>query len=335
MTIDSASLKLLKTEFREFCVSELILRSIEDIFNAAEFTQAESNVQTSGARRSLVESYYASENWTEPHAIDKLIEALEFTLRISFLSDESKDQLRKICLNSGLSIDEKGYNISHDNFKSITDRFKNQFPLGLPFGIPKPDFIVKAKNEAQEFKFELKDGMGIIKSNAYPNFSFGQLERSLGMDSSTNLTLKKSMVLMNQTDYEKEFFVSYAKKFDMANKDIPVLIPQAWIQWHSQPKKNLREMISRHSDELYRVDFVAFWNNERYVIFIDDISHYAKKHGNNWRADEESYSKRLKEDRKLQREKWKVFRISNWEIRDASKVREILNDLRDYIGFEF
>jgi hypothetical protein len=28
----------------------------------------------------------------------------------------------------------------------------------------------------------------------------------------------------------------------MGNKDVPVLIPQAWIQWHSQPKRNLRSI---------------------------------------------------------------------------------------------
>jgi len=331
--MDSASLKLLKTEFREFCVRELILRNIEEIFNVAEFTQAKLELQISGERRSLVESYYASENWNEPPAVEKFIEVLEFTLRISFLCDESKNQLRQVCINSGLSIDENGYNISQDNIKKIADKFKKQFPLGLPFGVLKPDFIIQAKNEAQEFKFELKDGMGIISSDVYSNFSFRQLEKSLGIDSSTNQTLKKSMVLMNQTDYEKIFFVSYAKKFDMANKDIPVLIPQAWIQWYSQHRKNSREKLSKHSDDLYRVDFVSFWNDKRYVILVDDISHYAKKNGNVWHADEETYSKRLKEDRKLQKEKWHVFRVSNWEIKDTKKVDSILNDLKDFIGF--
>jgi hypothetical protein len=331
--MDATLLKLLKIEFREFCVNELIVRNIEDIFNAAGFTQAEPEIQTSGARRSLVESYYASKDWNEPYAIDKFIEVLEFTLRISFLSDASKDNLRHICMNAGLSIDEKGYNISYGSTQSVADKFMKQFPFGLPFGVPKPDFTIKAKHEAQEYKFELKDGMGIIKSDVYPTFSFKQLEKSIGINSSTNLTLKKSLVLMNQTDYEKEFFIAYAKKFDMANKDVPVLIPQAWIQWHSQHRKNLREKLSRHSDELYRVDFVAFWNNERYVVLIDDISHYSKKIGTDWHADEEAYSKRLKEDRSLQKEKWKVFRVSNWEIKDAKKVSSILDDLKEFIGF--
>ncbi len=119
------------------------------------------------------------------------------------------------------------------------------------------------------------------------------------------------------------------------NKNIPTLIPQAWIQWHSQTKKDLRQIDSKHSDDLYRVDFVAFWDNKRYAILIDDISHYGKKRNldNNWLADEENYSKRLKEDRKLRKEGWEVFRISNWEMRRQELIPDILEDLKNFIGF--
>jgi hypothetical protein len=115
---------------------------------------------------------------------------------------------------------------------------------------------------------------------------------------------------------------------------VPALVPQAWTQWHSSPKRDLREIDSRHSDELYRIDFVAFWDNKRYAILVDDIGHYAHKYGERWMANEESYSKRLKEDRKLRKEQWQVFRVSNWEIRSGSGVPEILNDLQEFIGFE-
>lgn len=79
---------------------------------------------------------------------------------------------------------------------------------------------------------------------------------------------------------------------------------------------------------------MAFWNNKRYVILVDDISHYAVKNDeSSWDASEENYSKRLKEDRKLRKEGWQVFRVSNWELRDDSRVEEILQDLREFIGF--
>ncbi len=160
------------------------------------------------------------------------------------------------------------------------------------------------------------------------------LEALYGLTSLTNKKFKQALVDMNQSEYEKQFFLKYAKKFDMANKDIPVLIPQAWIQWHSQIKKNLRAISSAHKDELYRVDFVAFWENKRYVILVDDISHYAIKNNSRWYADEESYSKRLKEDRKLRKENWQVFRVSNWELRDEERSQVILEDLREFFSFE-
>lgn len=44
----------------------------------------------------------------------------------------------------------------------------------------------------------------------------------------------------------------------MADKHVPLLIPQAWIQWHSLLKKDLVTQKSPMAGEFYRVDFVAF-----------------------------------------------------------------------------
>ncbi len=175
-------------------------------------------------------------------------------------------------------------------------------------------------------------GIGIIWRDVYPNFDFPTFQAACGINSETNLALKKAFFAMNQTKYEKIFFQSYARHFGMADNHIPILIPQAWIQWHSSSKKVLQASGSSLAKELYRVDFVAFWNNHRYVILIDDISHYAIKRGNQWIADEKNYSKRLEEDRKLQVEGWNIFRVSNWEVRQ-NKVSEIVIDLQKFIGF--
>ena len=114
--------------------------------------------------------------------------------------------------------------------------------------------------------------------------------------------------------------------------DVPVLVPQAWIQWHSLKKADLRAAGSSYAADLYRVDFVAFWNNRRFAILIDDISHYAVKGVGRWDANETQYSNRLKEDRKLRKEGWDVFRVSNWEIRNGG-LPEILADLREFLRF--
>ena len=179
----------------------------------------------------------------------------------------------------------------------------------------------------------MKSGIGIIWRDVYPNFDFQSFQDASGITPSTNLALKNALLAMNQTEYERVFFLAYAKHFGMADNYVPMLIPQAWIQWHSLSKRNLKASKRPLADELYRLDFVAFWENQRYAILIDDISHYAVKQGQRWIADEQSYSSRLKEDRKLQAEGWKIFRMSNWEIRDQNKIEEVLVDLQSLIGF--
>lgn len=325
-------IKLLKIEYREFCSTNLSMSLIKDIFGKAGF-KAKSGSFSNGARRSLVEEYYASENWEESETVRKLLQAIEYTLQVYYLSDEAKEMLRSKCRESGIEVEDKGSRIGYEGNSYKGDLFKQQFPAGLPFGVLKPDFAVKAEKGGQTLKFELQSGIGIITDNVYPNFDFKKLEATFGLDSATNRILKRALVEMNQTQYEKVFFSSYAKKFDIGRKSVPMLIPQAWIQWHSQPKHNLRSASSLHKDDLYRVDFVAFWKNQRYVILVDDISHYAAKHSEHWIADEDAYAKRLKEDRKLRKEKWHVFRVSNWELKNTEIIEDVLEDLRTFIGF--
>jgi hypothetical protein len=207
--------------------------------------------------------------------------------------------------------------------------FKQQFPVGLPFGwAAKPDFAILAAKDAQSLGFELKDGLWILHDHhdVYPNFSFLDLEKICNISHDCNTKLKVSLVNMNQTPCEKTLFKAYGKKFGMADSDeVPLLIPQAWIQWHSQPKKRLRKAKSAHADEPFRIDLVAFWNNQRYAILVDDIGHYARQNKDEiWVANEEKYSIHLKEERKLRKDGWHVFRISNWEIRHEHLLQEVL-----------
>jgi very-short-patch-repair endonuclease len=274
---------------------------------------------------------------SKPETHKDAIDDINNILKPSFLGIEFKNGKYKfIVLDNQKKITYTFENANTDAGMS-GDLFVQQFPAGLPYGVTKPDFRIFSDKGIQKLEFELKNGMGILKQDIYPNFTSKMLKKICGVDESSEDSRKqfsKNLREMNQTDKEEEFLCEYAKTFQMATSDIPILIPQAWIQWHSKNKKNLREIDSKHSDELYRVDFVAFWNNKRYAILIDDISHYGKLNGSIWNADEESYSMRLKEDRKLRKEGWEVFRISNWEIRNKDLLPEILTDLTDFIGFE-
>jgi hypothetical protein len=322
----------LRSEFREFCV-DLVLRQIDDIFQMAGIQPGQSARVVNGARRSRVEEYYASIDWTDLTDTQNFLKVIGLVLSQSYISDEKKEFIRNICIKEGLVVEgqqvQLPQTISPD---APDDLFVHQFPGGLPFGLVKPEFAVTAKEGKQSLKFELKSGIGIIWRDVYPNFDFSTFQAACGINSETNLALKKALFNMNQTEYEKTFFQSYARHFGMADNHIPILIPQAWIQWHSSSKKVLQASGSSLAKELYRVDFVTFWNNHRYAILIDDISHYAIKHGNQWIVDEKTYSKRLEEDRKLQAEGWKIFRVSNWEVKQQ-KVGEIVIDLQKFIGF--
>ena len=328
----TTNLKTLKLEFRELC-STLYIKQINSLFSSAGFIISNNNPSLDGTRRGCVDAFYESADWSNEETVKNFFKVIEFTLHQSYLSDETKDCLRNFCRDNGFDVEDN--KIICKDLVSDSDLFIYQFPAGLPFGVPKPSFSITALKGSQTLKYEIKDGIGLLKGKIYPNFSFKMLEMLCNVNSSTNAALKRSLRDMNQSEYEKDFFLAYATKFDMASQDIPVLIPQAWIQWHSQTKKNLRDTGSTHADELYRADFVAFWNNKRYIILVDDIKHYAIQKGVRWDANEESYAKRLKEDRKLQNENWHVFRVSNWELRDKEKVEAILEDLRDFIGFYF
>lgn len=321
-----------RLEFREFCIG-LVLRQIDDIFQMAGIPlgNISSNRNISGERRTRVEEYYASIDWTNEQDCEKFLTTVGLVLSQSYISKESRDSLLELCTREGWVID--GYRIRLPDAKINSDLFKLQFPAGLPFGVPKPDFAVTSNVSGQSLKFELKSGIGIIWKDVYPDYDFQLFQTACGINSETNLALKKALFAMNQTDSEKTFFQMYAKHFKMAEDKVPILIPQAWIQWHSLSKRDLRAKKSPQADEPYRLDFVAFWKNKRFAILIDDISHYAVKRESQWIADEIAYSKRLDEDRKLQIEGWNVCRVSNWEMRDSEKVMDILVNLQSIIGF--
>lgn len=322
----------LRFEFREFCVS-LYLRQIDDIFTMAELTPGvlPQNPNVSGDRRSRVQEYYEGIDWGNINDARKFLKVIGMVLSQSYIDPSQRSFLTKLCENSGLVVDGTDIFLS-DGQGAEENLFKRQFPVGLPFGISKPSFAITASNDRQSLKYEVRSGQGLIKDDVYPDFSFTIFQEKLDIVKDTNRALRESLWAMNQTEHEKKFMRTYAEIFNMVDRHVPLMIPQAWIQWHSETKPNLREHGSSHADELYRLDFVAFWKNKRYAVLIDDISHYGRKLKNQWLANPERYSMRLKEDRRLQKQGWYVFRVSNWEIENDAILKEILSDFGEFIG---
>ncbi len=216
-----------------------------------------------------------------------------------------------------------------------TDLFAAEFPAGLAFGRSKPTVNVGSTKGRAIPEFEPSPETHVLRSGIYPDLDFVKLtsilEGSVGIDARNRM--KRFIWNTAETECERKFLQSYAVTFEMADAHVPVLVPQAWIQWHSSTKAHLRDQNSKHADRLLRVDFVAFWADRRFAILVDDRGHYATKASSAWVPSDERYSQRLKEDRWLRKERWEVFRVSNWEMREANTLVEIMQDLRDFVDF--
>lgn len=108
---------LLRNDFREFCVSYLVLRQIRDVFNMAGIKQGElpSDQIISGQRRALVEEYYISLNWESEIDVNKFLKVLGYTFAQSYLAEDNKKLFRKWCNREELIID--GINIYRKSSK--------------------------------------------------------------------------------------------------------------------------------------------------------------------------------------------------------------------------
>ncbi|MEH1811116.1 MAG: hypothetical protein V7K26_04505 [Nostoc sp.] len=322
----------LKIYLEQYCCDFFSKKQIDTIFSGGGFTRDESiNFEY---KRDLISQYYKSVDWESPVIIPKLNQVIETILYSIHLPDDAKNNFRKTLSDIGFKFDVN--RVIYQPIIPNNSLFISQFPVGLPFGKPKPEFAVQIDRGSQKLKFEWKNGIGIIDFNVYPDLTYQKLAQNFNLHlGTTDTSLRRALRDMNQTEYETNFFLHYAKTFNMANKNIPILIPQAWIQWHSQSKKYLNPTSSLNINDIYRVDFVAFWKNKKFAIFIDDISHYAtRKHNQEtWLASEEEYSQNIQQARKLMKEGWFVIRFSNWEIKQKELLDKAMIDLQQIIVF--
>jgi hypothetical protein len=98
---------LLRHDFREFCVTNFVLRQIDDVFDIAGLKPGvlPGDKVISGQRRTRVEEYYASIKWTSEQDTSKFLKVLEYTLAQSFLTNDAKKSLKESLQREGLVID--------------------------------------------------------------------------------------------------------------------------------------------------------------------------------------------------------------------------------------
>jgi hypothetical protein len=118
---------------------------------------------------------------------------------------------------------------------------------------------------------------------------------------------------------EEDFFCDKRDKLDRAlwaTMRFPALIPQVWLNYlTAASEKHIRALDENPS----RVDFVAFYNNQRHIIEIDGPSHYSdyRKTTGTYTPNERAYARNLRVERSLRREDWVLTRIARIEVRDA------------------
>ncbi len=97
----------LRINFREWCVTYLYLRQIEDLFAMVGIRPGHlsSDRPFSGARRTLVEEYYASINWEAEGDVEKFLKLLGYALTQTYLKEDARTALRKLCQQEELLID--------------------------------------------------------------------------------------------------------------------------------------------------------------------------------------------------------------------------------------
>lgn len=99
---------LFRVDFREFCVSYLVLRQINDCFSSSGIRKGQlpSDRPVSGQRRALVEEYYSTLEWGKSEDADKFLQVVQFVYAQSYSSDEPRKTLQAVLEREGYAIEK-------------------------------------------------------------------------------------------------------------------------------------------------------------------------------------------------------------------------------------
>ncbi len=319
------NVEILKTDFREFCVTILYISNINEIFTAAGIAQGKSEKNLSGDRRSLVEDYYASLNWESMESIRKFGKVLENTLLISKIGEEEKQGLRWLCEKHGFTVDKNGYRV-YPTTLGVGNNVKN---LIFAATGPKPEII---------FSDSVSNDIEIVKNADYcliydrPIKSHGLLWKEL-VDwwrerEQLNEELDREEVgrklyvrLRESLDSKPEqlFWRIYFKKFYESFQDkLPALVPQVYLHYDPYTLKHLhgqRRLVRQRMDFLFLLS-----DRIRIVIEIDGKQHYAEEDT----ASPRLYSEMVAEDRRLKLCGYEVYRFGGYELNSESEAERIV-----------
>ena len=309
----SPNLKILKIEFREFCVEHLVLRQIDDVFTSADFQRTISSTMYSGERRTRVEEYYASADWSNMKTIRCFITVLENVLLLSFIPAEAKEQLRSHCREAGFEVDSDGYEI-HLTTKGVGRQLKN---LIFAADGPKPEIVlsdsvsndIEVVNNAEYClvydKPLLKHGLLWKDLVEWWKEEFGVTLSDIEANRKLYRRLEKSLSSPPERTVWKNYFDLFYSKL---GERLPALIPQVYLHYDPYTIKQLQgeKRLLRQ-----RMDFLLLLSERvRIVIEVDGKQHYAEGD----MASPRLYAEMVAEDRNLQLAGYEVYRIGGYEL---------------------
>ncbi len=107
--------KALRHNFREFC-STVPLRLINDMFQSCDIQPGNlpQDMRVSGERRTLVEQYYASLDWTRKTDAQRFLHVISFALVQDYVPQSYKDNLRQMYSKAGFRVEGDTVSFSVD-----------------------------------------------------------------------------------------------------------------------------------------------------------------------------------------------------------------------------
>ncbi len=118
----------LRRNFREFC-SNIVLRQIDEMFlgRGIQRKEVSSEIlsQTSGQRRTRVEEYYASLDWTKPVDAQKFLNVISFALVQEYVPLDYKKRLRQLYSAAGFQVDGNTITLSVREPQDISSNATN------------------------------------------------------------------------------------------------------------------------------------------------------------------------------------------------------------------
>lgn len=322
----------LRHTLREYCVSYLSVRVLEDIFYGFGIEprdlDASEAVLYSSSRRSTIERFYKAFDWSKPQDVERFLHVLNHILALpvrhvgySIVEMDEQQQLDqqrilRLCLQDRLRVD--GKTVSLPTQGGVQGNIKN---LIFAANGPKPE-IVLADAINNDIRIVKNEQYCLVYDQPIPERGlrwhdlvawWQKLPEQASCDKKTaeNNLYQRLKASLCTSPPEQLFFRTYMHYFRQTLREVqPALIPQVYL--HYDPY-----LLTTFSDKRHlvrqRMDFLLLLSHQkRIVIEIDGQQHYAV----DGQARPKLYAEMVCEDRKLKLSGYEVYRFGGHELQE-------------------